>query len=74
MSKVSVIWEAADQVKEQIEGRLLTAVRSGPVRLVSCAEVASAKAHIWKSDMVTWCTGCTWWLTCHHRWKGAGDT
>ena len=47
--------QAANQVKEQIEGRLLAAARVGPVRCVSCAEVASGKAHVWKSDTVTWC-------------------
>ena len=38
--------QAANQVKEQIEGRLLAAARVGPVRFVSCAEVASGKAHV----------------------------
>ena len=54
--------QAANQVKEQIEGRLLAAARVGPVRFVSCAEVASGKALVWKSDTVTWCggVGCTW--------------
>ena len=52
---VSVAGLQADQVKEQIQGRVLDAARVGPVRFVSCAEVGMGKAHVWKTDAVTWC-------------------
>ena len=52
---VSIVDLQADQVKEQIQGRALDAARVGPVRFVSCAEVGMGKAHVWKTDAVTWC-------------------
>ena len=51
-----------EALEESVQGvgviglqRLLAAARVGRVRFVSCAEVASGKAHVWKSDTVTWC-------------------
>ena len=52
---VSIAGLQADQVKEQIQGRVLDAARVGPVKFVSCAEVGMGKAHVWKTDAVTWC-------------------
>ena len=52
---VSVEDLQADQVEKQIQGRVLDAARVGPVRFVSCAEVGMGKAHVWKTDAVTWC-------------------
>ena len=52
---VSIEELEADPVKEQIQGRVLDAARVKPVRFVSCAEVGMGKAHVWKTDAVTWC-------------------
>ena len=44
----------ADQVREQVQGRLQVA-GVGPARFVSCAETNSGRLHIGKTDVVTWC-------------------
>ena len=52
---ISIEGLQADQVKEQIQGRVLVQHGVGPVRIVSCAEVGIGKVHVWKTDAVTWC-------------------
>ena len=45
----------ADQVREQIQGRVMQVAGVGPVRFVSCAKVSSGKVHIGKTDShVVW--------------------
>ena len=42
----------ADQVREQVQGRVMQVVGVGPARFVSCAEVSSGRLHIhvvWKA-------------------------
>ena len=41
----------ADQVMEQVQGRVMQVAGVGPARFVSCAE----GLHIGKTDVVTWC-------------------
>ena len=52
---ISIEGLQADQVKEQIQGRVLVQHGVGPVRFVSCAEEGMGKVHVWKTDAVTWC-------------------
>ena len=45
----------ADQVGEQVHGRVMQFAGVGPARFASCAETSSGRLHIGKTDVVTWC-------------------
>ena len=52
----------ADQVGEQVQGRVMQVARVGPARFVSCAGTSSGRLHIGKTDVV------------HVVWKAMGTS